>query len=480
MSDRCRARVIRVKRDKHGAVLASAAAIGDTVLLVKDAGDLAFDDEAAGTLLVDDDAGTQVTYTDVEYVEDTDQGDLTSPDTVTLSAALAVAIPADTQVWVYEDPDDDPADDGIVSDYVAICVPEDDEDAAELGGRLHASIPPHMQDEFPPGRADARVVLEYDDDTDEWTVLRFRGKARGLRFEADDSYTLTAADITAGAATIPLSHRPIDESLKLWWRTTFQPPTEYTVNASAQTVTMPLGSFVAEGDSIRVHYAYRRGLAPVGVSPVSFTQVGYTVGYGSDATTIAWPAGTQAGDLFIYAALNRTTGRNACADSRATLWQEQSLASPNGVGNTVRIWRGTVASPGTPLTIDSQFIGGASQNPHGLLVIRPERTTDWAPTKVGDSGEHLGNTGSVPGLTGVSGAVGVAFTAGETGGSWDPTWTAPWVPAWTPGSVLNGTYQRIAFATQVATDPAASGALVTSSGSPITRWRGFALGVAQA
>src|SRR5689334_4118753 len=141
MSDRCRARVIRVKRDKHGAVLASAAAIGDVVLYVKDAGDLAVGDEVAGTLLVDDDAGTQVTYTDVEYVEDTDQGDLTSPDTVTLSAPLAVAIAADTQLWVYETPDD-PAEDGIVSDYVAICVTEDDEDSGSSGERLRATIPP--------------------------------------------------------------------------------------------------------------------------------------------------------------------------------------------------------------------------------------------------------------------------------------------------------------------------------------------------
>jgi hypothetical protein len=210
VAEKRRARVIRVRVDRHGGTLATPAAVGDQMLAVKDAGDFAVGDLEAATLLVDDDAGTLLDYTDVTFVEDTDPTDLTSPDTITLAAPLTAAIAANTSLWVYETPDDDPDDDGIVADYIALCIPEDEEDAVVTGNPLRATIPPEKRDDLPAGEQPAPgvpVVLEYDDDTDEWTVYRFRGKARGLRF-VYDTFTLSGG----GPQDLLLSATPRDHS----------------------------------------------------------------------------------------------------------------------------------------------------------------------------------------------------------------------------------------------------------------------------
>lgn len=295
MSDRCRARIIRVRRDKHGAVLAAPASIGDDVLLVKDAGDLAVDEETTGTLLADDDASTFLTFTDVDYVEDTDPGDLTSPDTVTLAEPLSVDLDAGTQLWVYEAPDDD-SDDGIISDYFAICIVEDDEDDGSSGERLRATIPPEKQDELPVGTQSepgVPVVLEFDDDTDEWTVLRFRGRARGMKAEADVAHTVNAGDIEAGVVVLALDATPINESLKLWWEGQFQTPDEYELDYEARTVTIELPTFVKAGHLIAVHYWYRIGQQTGRARSTLYSK-------GVD-NPVSVPPGTRTGDSLILA-----------------------------------------------------------------------------------------------------------------------------------------------------------------------------------
>lgn len=456
--ERSTGRLINVWEPQVGTTLAADASAGATSITVDDPSCF---DEAGGSLYI----GSQV----VKYSTfDDETGVVTFAGTATLTEAAATDDPVYRWSTLYNDVET------VQKAEVAV---EGDRDQADT---LHVEVADTVTYLANGDRGLDGENCTIERDGDVWRLISAHGrpsKARGVKFETDDAYTITDADVTAGTVTFSLSQQPITESLKLWWRTTFQPPTEYTVNESAQTVTMTLGSFVAAGDRIFVHYAYRRGLGPAGVSPVVFSVVGYTVEYGFTATSIAWPSGTADGDLFVYASLNRTSQTNACGDSRATLWVEQPLASPNGVSNTVKIWRGTVSTTGTPLAINTVFAGGFQDNPRGILVIRPERATDWAPTKTSDSGECAPATGSIPGLSDVSGAVGVGFTAGSLGGgSQEPGWASPWAAAWT-GAVTNGTNAKVTFSTQVSQTVAPSTTLVASAASPVTRWRGFALGV---
>lgn len=294
MSDRIRAKAIRVRVDKRGATLASTAAIGATTLLVSDAGDLTGDSMEAGTLLVDDDSGALLDFTDVTFVEDTDPGDLTSPDTVTLAAPLTAAITAGTELYAWETPDD-ADDDGVVAEVIALCVPEGDQDAAESGEPIRAVVPTHLQEALPPGRADAPVVLEYDDDADEWSVLRVRGRSKARRAEADDAYTITSDDITAGTVTIPLSHPPIDESVKAFAGGVFQQPVNYTVDYAAGSVTWALDSTTPIGLRLAFHYWY---VQRVGTPAFKGSA---TAAVNSTSITVAVPSVRRDGDLLLIA-----------------------------------------------------------------------------------------------------------------------------------------------------------------------------------
>jgi hypothetical protein len=144
------------------------------------------------------------------------------------------------------------------------------------------------------GTIGEECLLELDNTT--WRIIEIfglddpdTGLGDGHRWEADDSYVLTADDIAAGVAVVPLSHQPILESVLLVLGIP-QPPTEYTVDYAAQTVTCPLGGWEKVGELIWVHYEYR-----VGVTTPVLTDNPTTIGaplrvwYSAEAETLYAP-----------------------------------------------------------------------------------------------------------------------------------------------------------------------------------------------
>lgn len=286
MTTRVRARVTLVTSEKRGGVLAAAASIGDETLQVRDAGDFAADDVESGTLLVDDDTAATLEFTSVDYVEDDDPSDLDGFDTIHLAAPLEAAIEEGTNLWVWEEPDD--GTEGIVEDVTALCVPEDDEDAVDTGEQIEADVPRDFQDDLLPGRQAGRgvkVVLEWDDDVEEWSVARIRGKgSRAIQFEhAEPAYTPTSDELTAGVFTRQLSHRNIAPGHGMfmrinagllgseWWE---------LIDPAAGIVRVTIPDYVADcPPDYREFgwpmYAYRRGIAvdPPEVEPVTPTWI---------------------------------------------------------------------------------------------------------------------------------------------------------------------------------------------------------------
>ena len=77
-----------------------------------------------------------------------------------------------------------------------------------------------------------------------------------MKAEANDAHIVTADNVASGSATILLTYKPIDESVKLWWGGEFQSPTEYTVDYTLNEVAISLPAYVEEGDLLWVHYWY--------------------------------------------------------------------------------------------------------------------------------------------------------------------------------------------------------------------------------
>lgn len=392
--ERHTAKLLSVSESVAGTTLSADAAVGATTLFVDDVS--VFDE--SGWLMV----GSQVTkYTAI----DDDAG------TVTLKDALTAAADTDDQVARYSKLYD--AVETVLSAQVAVLGSRDQGDELTVEVADWVDLPTGDR-----GLDGENCTIESDGDV--WTLISASGrpsKARGLKFEADDFYVLTSTDITAGTATIPLSHRPVDESVKLWWRTVAQEPTEYTVNVSAQTIALPLGSFAAAGDRIWVHYAYRTGLAKQ-TGPVDFVEVGHTdtsSTFGS-ITTLAWPAGTQSGDLFV---LGLIAGTVSCTDSRAT---QVGSDVPIWVDAECGVWVGQVGNPATPLTLSGTAAtswGSSGQ----LYVLRPDSPISFD----GRSVTGVDARNPIGGLSGSgSGAVGVAFSAAGIGGSFGWSWPSPW------------------------------------------------------
>lgn len=149
-----------------------------------------------------------------------------------------------------------------------------------------------------------------------------------LKFEDDDAYSVTAADVLGGSATFPVTLRPIEESPILHWEGEPQPPTEYTVNYADQLITVALPDFVEEGDRLEVHYAYLDG-----AEPIAPPEPDWTLSLGSAA---AWSSGMNGGHEY------NTGGDNRWSDSSDASYTE---------------FAGNYYGPGEP-----QFAGGAAAN----------------------------------------------------------------------------------------------------------------------
>lgn len=212
--------------------------------------------------------------------------------------------------------------------------------------------------------------------SDVWTLVHVSGrpsKARGIRFESDDVYTLTTADIAAGSATLFLTHRPVDESVKLWWRTVAQEPTEYTVDYDAQTITLPLTGCERVGDRLWVHYSYRKGLG-------TLQRLSIPLGY-------SWRYATGLGSSTTYAA----TGFDDSAWSSGPTpfgWGDTGVPATwaTTVPQPMDVWhRITVESFGGDLTFSwADVDDDAYVYLDGVLVGEAHRTS-------GASGENAGS-----------------------------------------------------------------------------------------
>lgn len=252
MAAKLQGRVTNVSDDDLGSSLDGDHAIGATTLKVQNVADF---DEDGGTLVIND---QQIVY--VSCDDDT--------DTITLAEGLAAAADGGDTVSVW-----DTLRQVIAVDKVAsVDVGDDYSDDIEAVVALH--LVEHLV-EGPRGDDGESVVLELDEEDAEWKVVEILGLggpgSSGVKFEANDVYVLTAADVTAGSATIPLSHRPIEESVVAFWGVLPQEPTEYTVNYDAETVTWPLDGFEEVGDRLWLHYAYLvAGAAP----PIAYLPFG--------------------------------------------------------------------------------------------------------------------------------------------------------------------------------------------------------------
>ena len=422
-----RARVIRVRVDRREATVATDAAIGDTVLYVKDAGDLT----APGTVQVNDDAGTLLDYTSVTLVEDDDPTDLDSPDAVALAEPLAVAIDAKTTLYVYEAPTDaDDPDDPRVAEVVALCVPEGDEDAAETGEPIRAIVPREHQDDLPAGaRPDpgVPVVLEWDDDVEVWTVVRIRGKgSRAIRFEhAEPAYTPTSDELDAGTFTRQLLHRNIAAEHGLftqingvtlgseWW----------SLDADAGLVTVTIPPWVADAPAERREfgwpmYAYRRGLAvtppevvlpePVAVSYVGSNPVA------NGPTSVAFPAGVLAGDLAVAVALGRTAGNPRIDDTR---FATRSYTLDGGDTIVIGTWVVDVDSP-SAVDLNAPDLGGVQDGVGMVYVVRPAAPIAFLDPPTDTGVQSVGSPFEIPGFASASGSIVVLCTLGGIGGAY--------------------------------------------------------------
>lgn len=446
--DRQTAKLLSVSESTVGTTLSADAALGATTLNVDDVS--VFDE--SGWLLV----GSQVVaYTAI----DDDAG------TVTIADPLVAAADTDDFVarWskLYDEVET------VLSAMVAVLGSRDQADTltVEVADTL-VDLPTGDR-----GRDGENCTIESDGDV--WTLISASGrpsKARGIKHEPYDPHTLTDAEIVSGSFTHQLAHTGIafDRALLCFVNGVAYGPSNLNIDADSGVVTVTLGGWETVDEDVWFDYWYQKGPIAAAITPdppptpeaVNFSIVGSTGAHNNPSTTsAAWPADTEAGDLFVYACIARNTFTNACPDARADLAVDEVLSVFN-----LRAWCGTVSDPSTPLVIHNTGSAGTSETSWQLMVVRPERPVVWDPSKISDSGAQ--GTGDVPGLSGVSGALGVGFAIGGLGGADPADWSSPWT-----GNINTGIYNMVSTAIQVNGTVAATPALSTD------QWRGFALGV---
>ena len=114
-----------------------------------------------------------------------------------------------------------------------------------------------------------------------------------------------------GPVTFNLTHTPIDGSLHIRWNGIDQPASEWALNEATVTIPDPT-SVIESGDVFTAAYAY---LLEADESGLDWSLVGVTTVVG-DTTSVALPAGTQDGDLLIFASAAATSA--TASDGRLT------------------------------------------------------------------------------------------------------------------------------------------------------------------
>lgn len=391
---RAHGRILGVETKTRGSALDEDAVAAATTLVVADAGDF---DEDGGWLTIN---GQLVEYTAV----DDDEG------TISLATGLdAAAEDGDAvHVWstLYEE----------VVEYQVATVELDGErdnpeqveaEVSELIGDLPEG------DRGGPGESCTLQLIEDGDgdpDSDEWEVVAVGGRSRkskSIRFEADDTYVLSSFDVAAGTATMPLSHRPIDESLVAVWAGVPQRPTHYTVNYDELTITWPLSGFEQAGDRIWVHYAYRRGVITGVVQdetatwqPVQF--VSADARRGSTGIELNYGSNVQVGDLMIVAAVTAVAATNLGPGSGTwtpigTDITQPVVSNPTYAdrGLLVRGWWRRITSADVAATdktvtfVASDVLAGALLVMRGADIGTVQSATGRTPTSGNNSGVAL-------------------------------------------------------------------------------------------
>lgn len=284
-------RILSVETMQRGSALAADAAAAATSITVDDAGDF---DEDGGWLYI----GTQV----VEFTACNDDTGV-----LTLATGLTALAEQGDPVHVY-----DPLYGEVVDYQVALVVLDGEHDNPDP---VEAEVAEGVEDlpEGDRGKAGESCTL-LRIGVDEWELIGVGGrprKSRGIRFEADDTYVLTAGDITAASASIPLTHRPVVEGLTAVLASIPQRPTNYTINYDTRRLTMPLSGWEKSGDRVWVHYAYRKGVGTATIPPGYYDEVM------ADGPLLYWnldePVGTTGTNSVIDSSGNARHGTNALA-----------------------------------------------------------------------------------------------------------------------------------------------------------------------
>lgn len=123
----------------------------------------------------------------------------------------------------------------------------------ELDRAIRSMIPGSWQGKVAQAMPVRTRILSQVESLDEETLDSI---VATMKAEANDAHIVTANNVASGSATILLTYKPIDESVKLWWGGEFQSPTEYTTDYVLNEVTIGLPDYVEEGDLLWVHYWY--------------------------------------------------------------------------------------------------------------------------------------------------------------------------------------------------------------------------------
>lgn len=234
------------------------------------------------------------------------------------------------------------------------------------------------------------------------------------KWEWDDPHVLTTADVTAGTFTLNLKHKGIVEgyAFDAFVNGAAIDPSRLTLDADNGVVTVPLAGWEKAGYRFRFKYVYTTPDPVVIAEPVPVSYVGFNAG-GNIASSLAFPAGVQAGDLAIAVVNGRTSGGTDLTDSRFTIRENATMGL-----NTVKIgtWVIDSSSPAA-VAMHAPDLGGVQEGVGMIYVIRPSVSIDVLPTPT-DSVSTVSASFAIPGFSYASGGVAILATQGGIGGAY--------------------------------------------------------------